>query len=117
MTTDEADDEIAQYRRRLLAVLVELNDAVQRVLELTAALPHQLLNLESLASDSVSAVWRIRARILEAYAAIVVLEDDTPMASTDAEGRFARWPPTPEEVIHRARLAAGYEGQDQTSGD
>lgn len=109
MTTDEADDEIAQYRSRLLAVLVQLNEAVQGILELTAALPHQILNLESLASDSVSAAWRIRARILEAYAAIVVLDDGTPLAPADVHGRLARWPPTPDEVIHLARIQSGPE--------
>lgn len=102
MMTDDADDEIGQYRRRLLAVLVELNDAVQRVLELTAALPHQMLNLESLASESVGAAWRIRTRILEAYAAIVVLEEEMPLLATDLDGTAARWPPSPADVIWRA---------------
>ena len=106
MTTEGADDDVARYRRQLLAVLVELNDAVQTVLELTAALPHQLLNLESLASDSVSAAWRIRARILEAYAAIVILEDEVPLLATEVDGSPARWPPEPPSVICRARLAA-----------
>ena len=106
MTTDDADDEIAQYRSRLLAVLVDLHQAAEKVLELTAALPHQILNLESLASDSVSAAWRIRARILEAYAAIVVLDDGIPVAAIGNDGRPISWPPTPSEVIDRARRAS-----------
>jgi len=105
MTTDEADDEIARHRGRLLAVLVQLNDAVERVLELTAVLPHQVLNLESLASDSVSAGWRIRARILEAFAAIVVLEEEVPLLATDVDDVAARWPPSPADVIWRAANA------------
>jgi hypothetical protein len=106
MTTDEADDEIARHRSRLLAVLVELHQAVENVLDLTAALPHQILNLESLASDSVSAAWRIRARILEAFAAIVALEEELPLVATDLDGTAARWPPAPADVIWRSAQAA-----------
>jgi hypothetical protein len=107
MTTEDADDEIARHRSRLLAVLVDLNQAVEKMLVLTAMLPHQILNLESLAADSVSAAWRIRARVLEAFAAIVVLEDGLPMARTDSNGQLMRLPPTPSEVIDRTRHAAG----------
>lgn len=105
MTTESADDEIAWHCGRLLAVLVELHQAVEKVLDLTAALPHQILNLESLASDSVSAAWRIRARILEAYAAIVILEDETPRLATDVDGTGARWPPAPDDLIWRVTQA------------
>jgi hypothetical protein len=101
MTTDSAE-EMAHHRRHLVAVLVDLREAVETILERTTALPHQVLNLESLASDCVSAAWTVRARILEAYAAVLMLEVELPLLSTDVDRRAARWPPSPADVIWRA---------------
>ncbi len=113
MTTDYTDEEIAEYCGRLVAVLGGLHQAVEKVIELTAALPYELLNLESLASESVTAAWRIRARILEAYAAIVILEGKTPRLATDVDGTAALWPPAPADLIWRTVEASGERPSDR----